>query len=248
MIITLLNGTAIDVESLGLKRLNHNIPSLDIEHVNVNIEGRGQVVVDSYFTNRVITAEFLFNPTSITNYYTMRDTLNNAFSINEEFYITFKKEPNKRWRVRLNKQFNIPATILMGSFTLEFITTQKYAEDVVMTTRSGNGDSFTIVNNGNAIIDPRENFLEIRMLFGSLGSSTNGVLTNTTTGETFTIRGPLTTATPIMLSGINVTRAELPAYELTNGGLISLAPGINQFTASGGGSRSFTFSYRNLYK
>ena len=55
MIIQFLDGTTKDIQDYNLKRLFHHIPSLDLNHVTENVEGRGILVVGTEYQQRVIT-------------------------------------------------------------------------------------------------------------------------------------------------------------------------------------------------
>src|SRR5690554_5894922 len=135
MIIELLDGTRYDIEGYSLKRLYHRIPSLSLKHTTSTVEGRsGDVFVETRFSGRIISVEFLYKAHDIYDYYLLRDELNGLFAREESFYIVFKREPYKRWKVKLSQQFDIEPNRQMESFTIDFICENVFAESIATTT------------------------------------------------------------------------------------------------------------------
>ena len=269
MIVQLQDNTRIDLNEYGVKRLFHYIPSLSLTHKTQTIEGRGDIIVSSEYKQRNIKATLLFIVDNIYKYYSLRDEFNALFARNESFYITFKREAWKRYKVRLASQLDIEPANHMNSFDVEFIMMDKYAESVEtslefekqgfdntvipvghITDTTGynytfTSDKFTVKNIGNAIVDPRESFLDIT-LKGTFSKEVK--ITNSTTGDEFIYTGELLATDTLKLTGVRTLKNDVSALKNTNKKLITLNPGDNEFIISGGVVTNAVFEFRFLYK
>jgi len=269
MIIELLNGATYDIADYSLKRLYHRIPSLEIEHTTASVEGRdGDIFLGTRFSGRTISVELLYMARDIYDYYLLRDELNGLFARKEAFYIIFKREPYKRWKVRLAQQFETEPSPSMRSFTVNFICESIYAESVATTADSKEWDidkwgwnntlnweddfaysfsnsSFVVKNLGNVPIDPREHEIEIIVK----GDFPNGLtITNQTTGEVYQYNNPLSSTDVLKISGIRTFFNEISSFKNTNKKLLTLTTGNNAITVEGGTLTSIAFVFRFLYK
>ena len=270
MIIQLLDGTSFDTANYNLKRLFHRIPSADIEHNIQSVEGRSDIITSSKLNNRVISVEFLYQTYDIYDFYLLRDRLNDLFVRTEAFYIIFKREPYKRYKVKLASQFEIEPNPNMQSFTVEFITQNIYAESIYTTTEfvkewdvnqhawngtidwdsespvyQFNSNSFVVKNLGNKMIDPREDYLEINLR----GNFTSFVsITNRTTGDVYRYNRNLPSTDALRLSNVRTLRNNVSDFANTNKKVIRLAPGNNDIIVEGGTVNSINFDFRYLYK
>lgn len=270
MIIQLLNGTSFDTADYNLKRLFHRIPSADINHDMGSVDGRSDIITNSKLNNRIISVEFLYDAYDIYDFYLLRDRLNDLFVRTEAFYIIFKREPYKRYKVKLASQFEIEPSPTMESFTVEFITQNVYAESIYKTTEfvkewdinqhawngtidwdgvapvyTFNSNNFIVKNLGNKTIDPREDYLEIT-LRGNFASFVS--ITNATTGDVYRYNKSLPSTVDLKLSSVRTLRAGVSDFVSTNKKLIKLAPGNNQIVVDGGTVNSINFDFRYLYK
>ena len=271
MIIELLNGTRYDTSEYQLKRLFHYIPSANIVHNNSELLGRSDYITNSRLNNRVIRVEFLYITQDIYDYYILRERLNDLFMREEEFYIIFKREPHKRWLVKINSQFEINPNPKMDSFTIEFITQKFYSEsvgtsldlqnrkewDVDLWSWDGtidwdknysytfNSNNFNVENLGNIKIEPGYYDLQINIQ----GEATDFLeLTNTTNGDVFRYNGNLTNTDTLTLRGIRTFKNNVSVFRDTNRKLISLDVGNNDFVVTGGTINNIEFNFRFLYK
>lgn len=270
MIIQLIDGTSFDIADYNLKRLFHRIPSADIEHTISAVDGRSDIITSSKLNNRIISVEFLYQTYDIYDYYTLRDRLNDLFVRTEAFYIIFKREPYKRYKVKLASQFDIEPNPNMQSFTVEFLTVDGYGESIYnslqfvkewdVNQHAWNGfidwdseapryqfntNNFVIKNFGNKTIDPRENYLEIT-LRGNFGSFVS--ITNRTTGDVYRYNRNLPSTVELKISNVRTLRAGVSDFVSTNKKLIKLAPGNNDIIVEGGTVSSVSFDFRYLYK
>lgn len=268
MIIEYANGTRVDIADHNLTRLFHYIPSADVEHTSASVECIGEIVTHTQIKNRVISVEFMVKSYDLFDYYLLRDEINALFTRDDAFYIIFKREPYKRYKVRLAKQFEVPPQKRLGKFTVEFITVQRFAESIASISDlkewdtdkwAWNGliswdddlqytfddNTFTVANLGNVVIDPRYCALDIT-LTGVF--SRYVTITNTTTGDVYTYNGALTASDTLVLSGVKSLKNGVSVFKDTNKKLITLAVGNNIFTVEGGTVNSIAFNFRFLYK
>lgn len=270
MIIELLDGTEIDIENHSLRRLFHHIPSANIEHTTSTVDGRGEIITHSMLSNRTISVEFLFKTQDIRDYYMLRDEINGLMARTEPFYIKFKRERYKRWKVKLANGFQMPPKPHMGTFTVDFITVDKYAESVGTSLQLAqyNFDSdlwgfgsnidvdqtyqykfsenqFVIQNIGNVNIDPRESNLEIIV---KANAASFLRITNWWTGDVYEYHGTLTSTDTLVLTGIRSLKNGMSVFGDTNGNLITVRAGHNYFTVEGGNVIDIQFNFRFLYK
>ena len=271
MIIQLLNGTQLDVEDYNVKRLFHRVPSLELAHLTESVEGRGDLVVGTRYKQRVITVTFLYIVQDINDYDLLRDELNALFARDEAFYIKFKRQHWKRYKVRLATQLEMEPDPDMESFDVQFRMDDLFAESVGTSLQlqddgmwdanlwgfgSGidydtrynytfNSNSFIIKNIGNQLVDPCKSQLEIT-LKGTFGSYVQ--IKNITTGDVYRFNNSLSTADTLKLSGVRTLRNSLSAFKHTNHKLLTLAPGDNLMTVEGGTVNSIVFDFPFLYK
>lgn len=271
MLIELLNGTRIDIETYGLKRLFHQIPSLEVQHMLESVEGRGELVVGTQYQQRVITVKLLYIVQDIYGYYLLRDELNTLFTRSEPFYIIFKREHWKRYKVRLAQQLEIEPNQHMNSFDISFRMDDLFAESVgtsldlqnhgewdadlwgfgsgidydTQYNYTFNSNNFIVKNIGNQKIDPKQSTLDIT-LKGSFNSYVQ--IKNNTTGDVYRFNNPLSSTDTLKLTGIRTLKNSLSAFKHTNHKLLTLAPGDNPITVEGGTVDSVVFDFRFLYK
>lgn len=271
MLIELLNGTQIDIENYNLKRLFHRIPSLEVNHTTEKVEGRGDLVVGTEYKQRVITVTLLYKVQDICDYDLLRDELNAIFARDEAFYISFKREQWKRYKVRLVQQLALEPTSVKKYVDIQFRMDDLFAESVgtsldlqnlgewdsdIWGFGSGidydtrynytfNANSFVVKNIGNQSVDPRKSGLEIT-LKGVFGSYVQ--ITNHTTGDVYKFNNPLSSTDTLKLVGVRTLKNSLSAFKHTNHKLLTLAKGENLITVEGGTVNSIVFNFKFLYK
>jgi len=269
MIIELLNGNKLDISKFSLHRLYHHIPSLSIEHTTEQVDDRdGMLFLNSRFSERVITVEFLYKSYDINDYYLLRDEINALFTRKESFYIIFKNEPYKRYLVKLNRSFEVTPNQYMNSFEVEFTCVNIFGESVMSTSEikkewdrnqfAWNGqitwdedlqyrfesNDFIVKNLGNVDIDPRQNQLDI-VLRGTFNSSV--IIMNETTGDMYTFNRSMNENDVLILSGVSTQFNGTSAFKHTNKKLITLRTGDNKFSIRNGTVSSIAFGFRFLY-
>lgn len=107
-------------------------------------------------------------------------------------------------------------------------------------------NSFNVWNGGNLTVDPRNMDLKIRLY--QLKTDGNFKLTNHTTGETFEYRAPRTGNT-VDLNGIEAfVGMQANRLRETNRKYISLAPGLNKISYTGGEMINIQFDFPFYFK
>lgn len=269
MIIELQDGSRIDTYEHSMRRLFHYIPSITVEHQREAVDGRrGLVVTDSSFTERMITVEFIYESYDIEDFYLLRDELNAIFARDDWFYIIFKNEPYKKYKVRMNGSINLPPNMFMEQFQVEFLCDDIYALSIYPTSKfkkewdidmfawnnsitwdeepqyNFNTNHFQVYNLGTTDVDPRQDYLKIT-LEGMFTSQV--VIINNTTGETYTCNTSLSSGDKLVLDGIKSTKNGQSVFRHTNKRLLKLRRGINDFTISGGVVTNISFDFNFLY-
>ncbi|TKI50601.1 phage tail domain-containing protein [Lysinibacillus tabacifolii] len=106
-------------------------------------------------------------------------------------------------------------------------------------------NNFTVKNLGNVKIDPRESELKITI---KATASSYLEFKNNTTSEVFRFNGALTGTDTLVLNGIHTYKNGANAILNTNKKPLTLVPGNNVFSVSGGTVQSIEFDFRFLYK
>lgn len=104
---------------------------------------------------------------------------------------------------------------------------------------------FTVKNLGNVKVNPRESELKITI---KATASSYLEIRNRTTQEVFRFNGALAASDTLILNGIHSFKNRANAILNTNKKLLTLAPGNNIFSVSGGTVQSIEFDFRFLYK
>ena len=106
-------------------------------------------------------------------------------------------------------------------------------------------ESFTVYNAGNVTIEPESMYLNIGMRF--VTTSGGFKLRNETTGEEHIINSAHERM-HLRVNGMKVTSGNVNNFRNTNRRFISLVPGDNEFTVSGGAFEEITIDFKYLYK
>lgn len=268
MIITKLNGEQIDVTKNGVYWLSHVIPSIEVEHNFEDVDGRdGAVLLNTIFKQRTILVRLLYDVIDIQDFYLLRDELNALFVSKQAFYISFKEEPYRRWKVKLAQQFEMLPNPQMEAFELQFITVNIFGESLATTRTPREWDvdlwawdgalnwddadtfihttnNFTIKNLGTAPINPKQSDLEI-IVKGNFTS--NLTIRNLTTGDTYILNRKLSSGETLVINKVNSLVDGVSVFGQTNKRLINLAAGENRFEITGGTIESIEFNFRFLF-
>lgn len=263
-----MNGEVIDVTKNDVHWLSHVIPSIDVEHNIEDVDGRdGGVILNTVFKQRTILVRLLYEVMDIQDFYLLRDEMNSLLVAKQSFYVTFKEEPYRRWKVRLAQQFEMTPNPDMEAYEFQLLTDNIFGESIA-TTRTPrewdvdlwawdgalnwdeedsfihNTNNFTIKNLGTAPINPKQSELEI-IVKGNFAS--NFTLRNKTTGDTYILNRGLSNSDTLIINRVNSFVNETSVFGQTNKRLINLAVGVNEFEVSGGQIESIEFNFRFLF-
>lgn len=238
------------------------------EFVTDEIDGRhGKVRMGKTWGSRKLTAVCALFAADSYDVALLRNDVFKALMTLDEFYLICDAEPGKRWKVEVANEWTPDRIGRYGEFTVEFVSHGPFAESVGTTLDEKTFDaekwqlgqgliqaddmmyvhtatSFRIFNAGDETIDPRE--LPLKITYK--GASTNLVIKNVTTAETWSYEGTSNSGDNIVLDGIRSTKNGLSIFAKTNRKLISMKPGWNDFTLEGtSGAFEITFDFRFYY-
>lgn len=264
------NGEIIDLDEIGIRTKDFIVSSPTPEHHSEKATGgQGEIDMGTTTGPRDITVPFKMVAHDSLDFGMFRDEIFNLFRSEEAFYLIEKRNPGKRWLVKVKDPYSIAQKFVYGDFEIVFISHKGMAESKGYTLdpytfdaelwQIGQGllpedldyihntTSFDIYNAGNKTVNPRDPNMEISITVKAIAASYFELI-NQTTGDTYRYNGRLTSNDILRLEGIRSTKNSLSVFRDTNGKLISLAPGFNSFTVRGTSSiESIAFDFRFYY-
>lgn len=241
-----LDGIRYDLNEYGLRPLPLEIDSLSPRNESEVIDGRdGHIDIETTYDGRSMRASFLLQSTNIDEFSVRRNQVFKLFDGKTYFYILEKHLPNRRWKVRTESKFKPekinPST---GMFDIEFISQSPYSESIGSTLNPSYLDGylqvstnepveyvfkditkFSIWNDGDIAIDPRERPLKI--LFNGL--SNDLIIKNLTNGNEWSYNAVTFLGQNITIDGIRSLKDGISIFKDTNKNLITLETGMNNF-------------------
>lgn len=268
VIFQTLQGQDITLEDSGIRVTDFNVSSLQPRYETFDLDNR-YIVRRNGYDMRTIELGLFFIGTNISDYALRRAELFDILIREEDFYVIDQHIPNRRWKV-VSQGFNVNRINASGELSLTLICTNQYAESTFTSLQlnskewdidqfswdgtinwdelpaySFNSNSFQINNLGNAIVDPRSSYLNIRLL-GRFNNSLT--ITNDTTGDVFRFNGTIGSGNGLYLNGISYFLDNNNVISDTNRKVITLKPGVNNFRIEGGTIETVSFDFRYLYK
>ncbi|WP_051577975.1 phage tail family protein [Sporolactobacillus terrae] len=268
--ITKMDGTQIVLSEAGIKLRDFIVSAPTPQHQTAEVSGRdGLQDLGTMYGPRKIHCPLSFRSIDRAEFSLLRDEIFQLFDSKEPFFITENRQPGKRWKVKVDGDYTIDQSHLVGLFEIDLVSFYPYAESVVSTcaepidTDSENWQaigagmtleedmeyeqhaaSFRIWNGGDRPIDPTENMLVITYS----GASDGLLIRNKTTGEVWQYSGTTSGSDQIVLDGVKNLKNGLSILGQTNLGLISLAKGWNDFEIIGAtGAFTISFDFRFLF-
>lgn len=264
------NGEMVDLDEIGIRTKDFIVSSPSPEHNSEKATGgQGEIDMGTTTGPRDITVLFKMDAYDTLDFGMFRDEIFHLFRSEEAFYLTEKRNPSKRWLVKVKDPYSIPQRYVRGDFEIVFICNKGMAESEGYTTdpftfdaelwQLGQGltgevteyvhdtEAFEIYNAGDKTVNPRDPNMELVITVKATASSYIEIF-NKTTGDMYRYNGNLTTNDILRLEGIRSTKNSLGVFRDTNGKLISLAPGFNDFEIRGTSFiESITFDFRFYY-
>lgn len=201
----------------------------------------------------------------------LRDEIYALLNPLKEFYVVDEDVPGKRWKVEVESfnttQVNRTTAEVVVVFycpkglaesigtTLDPFTFDAnlwaygmgLQEDAKLQDYVHNTTAFSIYNAGTEEVDPCESELSITLNSSTATAAKVGIR-NATTNELWVYGGPLNAGDTIVLNRLEAKRNGSNIVGQTNLELITLAPGINNFTVEGlTGAFEISFKFRYLY-
>jgi hypothetical protein len=253
IIIETLDGDFHDLECIGLIPKSLTVDPLSPRTTSETIDGRdGHIDIETTYEGRSLRAFFLLKSKNVEDYNLLKNTVYKLFDGKTFFYI-IKKYSGKRWKVRTANKYSIdrinPNT---GMFEVEFISQSPYAESYNSTlspdnfsgTYRFNSNTFTVWNEGDAVVDPRV----FPLVINFKGASSNLIIRNITTGDEWKFFGSTITNDNLTLDGIRSLKNGVSVFGNTNRKLITLASGDNEFEVIGATQPfEISFDFRHQY-
>lgn len=261
---------------VGVTPLDILVSSIERERYEENIKGiPGPIDYGFDFKEREITLKFQMEHYHDTfDFRLQRDELYNIFSSHNHLYVSDNLVPTRVIKLQVDGQFTperygywYSTLEVTGKTTgLPFWRTKYTTQDIekegfnAIAEQFGLADGlnvdypkytftenkFTVWNGGNVTIDPRNMDLKIRLF--RLKTDGNFKLTNHTTGETFEYRAPRTGNT-VDMDGVQAfVGMQANRLRETNRKYISLVPGLNEISYTGGEMINIQFDFPFYFK
>lgn len=234
------NGQNFDTRDYGAECLSFEMDSVEQQHQYESLEGRhGLISLATTFQGRSGRASFIVKGTDHLSYQIAKTDIYRIFASQSELGIIDSRKPDRKWNVKVSGVFSFEnINTKSGRVEITLQSASSFAQSVTSDLQTKSTTSFTIINDGDELIDPRTDNLVITYT----GASTNLKITNNTNGDSWQYTGSSSVGNKIVLNGIRSTKDGLSIYRLTNRKLIRLQPGVNNFTLTGT-SGSFTISF-----
>lgn len=261
---------------VGVTPLDILVSSIERERYEENIKGiPGPIDYGFDFKEREITLKFQMEHYHDTfDFRLQRDELYNIFSSHNHLYVSDNLVPTRVIKLQVDGQFTperygywYSTLEVTGKTTsLPFWRTKWKTQELELEGYNADSDkfgfadninldypnytfttnSFYVWNGGNLTVDPRNMDLKIRLY--QLKTDGNFKLTNHTTGETFEYRAPRTGNT-VDMDGVQAfVGMQANRLRETNRKYISLAPGLNKISYTGGEMINIQFDFPFYFK
>lgn len=262
-VIVKKDGTIYDLVKARIRTKDIIISSPAPRHLTEESEGQqGLIDQGTLLGARNILLQLKLEAADFLDFSLLRDEVFRTFRADEHFYLIEKRNPGKRWKVKVSNPFDIPQRFVYGDIDIELISFSPFSESVGTSIHPrtfteevwqvGQGlkaenmkyvhdtTTFEIYNAGDVAVNPRQRQMEMEIKFQ--GASNNLKIINETTNESWEYGGTSGPNDTISLEGIRSLKNGSSIFGATNKKLISLAPGWNSFRIEGASS-SFLISF-----
>ncbi|MBZ5203193.1 phage tail family protein [Planomicrobium chinense] len=274
MSIKLFDLSMKEIQMRGVKWLELIPDPPQVERITESVWD-GEITLGKRRLSRKLSARFFYLADGRSDYKVLRNEIFSLLDPIQTFYVIDTDLPERKWKVDIDTQSLTRLNAVAGEWAVEFVSAQTYAYSVFNTLNdelyksttllmsaglNGNASkadykrttsTFTIYNAGDGRVEPENYPLKITIkLTGSSVIASDIRLINSSTGEEWRYRGTFQTGDTITIDGVKAERNGVNIVGATGPefGLISLAPGINNFTVTGlSGSFEITFDFPFLY-
>lgn len=248
IIIQRLDGTTYDLDEIGLCVISFDPPGPNYQYTWTQMSQYSAVATDVQVQQSTIPLVVQARGHDVYDYELLRQLMLKVFAGYEEFYVINSRIPWLRWKVvpeaydfqRLsNFWFSQPITInltcadsaaetVLSTLDDGFLNAFGYG---VSTTdypkfQFSNQEKFTVWNGSTIPLRAEEH----PVLITIDTNAENITLTNATTDQKWTIKGPFIRGHPVLLYGVKATVDDKSVYANTNHAYLDLMPGDNEFT------------------
>lgn len=270
MTLDLSGGGNIDGKSfasLGLLLTKSDIPILpDVRRVEEEIPGRDGILdLETRFGARPIELTFELVEDFEVDYQLRLSEIASIFNpISGEKILVLERMPAKQWRVKYNGTISVEKLATLGTFTAPFKAYNPFAESVVMASEpldlgegltlglgyelDGIETSFSVTASPTTFSVTNLGTYEVFPITTLEGTCDDITITNTTTGEQFSINTPISGTTIIDTDIESIRQNGLNIFHYFSGDFTKLVSGENSFTVTGTNvDLTITFDYRHVY-
>jgi hypothetical protein len=247
IIIQRLDGTTYDLDEIGLRVISFDPPGPNYQYTWTQMSQYSAVVTDVQLQQSTIPLVLQVRAHDIYDYELKRLKLLKVLAGYEPFYVINSRIPWLRWKVvpEAYDYLRLSNFWYTQPVTINLTCADSAAETVLSTLDDGFLDAF---NGANAVTLPAYIFTNQKSFTVWNGSTmplraeehpalisidtdaADVTLTNTTTGQKWTAKGPFKKGHPVMLYGLKATVDNKSIYANTNHAYIDLVPGDNKFT------------------
>ena len=234
----------------GLKFLDYEEEGVEVQTNTQSVNGvDGVLMGPSTFGPFNLVLNFSFKGVDNKDYKLVKQKLRGLLFQRDPFYIWHSDSPGKKYAVYCEENSIENLTPIFGTFSIKFVVYKGYSESLYPTDQFSLGDGkwqfesglvpdrnikykhtrqkFSIYNGSSDTINPRmRHQLQIWI---RLKTTTGFRLVNKTTGDVFEYKGKLDTNQSFLIDGAYPYIEKKRCGRLTNHGLITLAPGYNDF-------------------
>ncbi|MDT4011491.1 phage tail domain-containing protein [Staphylococcus simulans] len=225
----------------------------------------GVLIGPSTFGPFKLVLRFSYKSSDIEDYRLVKSKIRNLIYKRYPYYITHSDMPGKKYAVYCESNAISDLTSLFGTFEITFNVYKGYSESLYKTDQFSlmsdkwqfeggvipdeeiaykhTRQKFKIYNGSTDTINPRFHFLKIWI---RCNTDKSFKIVNKTTGDVFEFKGALKKNQSLVLDGVYPYLDLKRCGRLTNHGVISLAPGFNDFEVWGTLSNfeiEFVFNY-----
>ena len=253
----------IDITSLGVETYDFIVDPPSPQHDREPVKGKnGTNTLGTTLDGRTMSAFFAINAYDVYDYYLTRNAVYRLFNGLDFMYVVDNREPGKRWsKVKVNSQYNLSRiNSRTATFEIPLMSDYAYSESIGTTENSFTDDDsviwqygqglpdepvsyeqtaakFQYYNAGDVLIDPNEYPLKIEVTAAQTSDDIYMSLSNLTTEEDWTYRGPTIAGQKYILDGVQTLLGGSSVSLQTNYGIITLKPGYNDISRNSGISK-----------
>lgn len=245
-IIEHLNGSIYQLdEREGIEITDFTLSSPDSDTDITTLDGSdGHIDHGTRFNGRESSLEMILYG---EDFISRRNNLFRIFDSRNPFYLIDQREPDRRWRCKVNGSFS-PNNIspFVAEVQINLISDSAYSQSIETTLQQDESayifesTTFNVFNDGDVEIDPRSTKTPLVIRFQ--GASEYLQIHNLNTGDLWEIEEVTNEGSVLVLDGVQVLLNNESAFRRSNQSVIRLQPGENTIQINNAQS-GFTISF-----